>query len=231
MNPYGPDLPAPLKLMIDIATAEANLNQIHREQRHIHSQQYTHPQSYTLNYVHTQHQYTPPANMYQQHPYGSHYQPYYHYSGHASNRTTISPTLNGTSLASLNSSSATSHASTPAYSKPSSPRTETVQYSPKIQCSLCRVHVEISMAFACTECINGFCHQCVPSPEISELEGDSLGGLREMKIGSSPELEPHTAEHVPKKRAVIKEKYQGAKCEVCGVPGARYKPVRLIVHA
>ncbi|RPB26671.1 hypothetical protein L211DRAFT_646454 [Terfezia boudieri ATCC MYA-4762] len=230
INPYGPDLPAPLKMMIDVATAEADLNQIYREQRHVQNQHHTHPQNYMQNYVYTQHQYTPPTNMYhQQHPYGSHYQSYQHYSGHTS--TTISPILNGTSLASLNSSNATSHASTPAYSKPSSPRAENVQHSPKIQCSLCRVHVEISMAFACTECINGFCHQCVPSPEISELEGDGLGGLSEMKIGSSPELEPQTADHVSKKRTVTKEKNQGARCGVCGVTGARYKPVRLIVRA
>ncbi|KAF8437760.1 hypothetical protein BGX38DRAFT_924110 [Terfezia claveryi] len=212
-------------MMIDVATAEADLNQIYREQRHVQNQHHTHPQNYMQNYVYTQHQYIPPTNMYhQQHPYGSHYQ---HYSGYTS--TTISPILNGTSLASLNSSNATSHASTPAYSKPSSPRAENVQYSPKIQCSLCQVHVEISMAFACTECINGFCYQCVPSPEISELEGD--GGLSEMKIGSSPELESQTAEHVSKYRTVTKEVNQGAKCGVCGVTGARYKPVRLIVRA
>ena len=93
------------------------------------------------------------------------------------------------------------------------------------------MHVEIFMAFACTECINGFCYQCVPPPEISELESDGPGGLSGMKIGSSPELEPQTTEHVPKKRDVTKEKNQGAKCRVCGVAGARYKPVRLIVHA
>ncbi|KAF8416843.1 hypothetical protein EV426DRAFT_396172 [Tirmania nivea] len=231
MNPYGPDLPAPLKMMIDIATAEADLNQIHPEQRQFQNQHHNHPQNYMQNYVHTQHHYTSPSNMYQQHPYGSHYQPYHHYSGHAFNHTTISPILNGTSLGSFNSSNATSHASTPAYSKPSSPLAETVQYSPKIQCSLCRMHVEISMAFACTECINGFCHRCVPSPEISELDGDGLGGLSGMKIASSPELGPQTADHVSKKRAVTKEKTQRTKCGVCGVAGARYKPVRLIVHA
>jgi len=225
MNPYGPDLPTSLKVMIDIATAEADLNQIHQEQRQIRDQHHTHPQ----NYAHTQHWYTPPTSMYQQHSYGNQYRPYHYYSGNVSNHTAIS-ILNDTSLASLNSSNATSHASTPAYSKPSSPRAETVQYLPKIQCSLCRVHVEISMAFACTECINGFCHQCVPSSEISEHEGGGLSGLREMTIGSPPELEPQTAKHVSEERAVTKEKNQGAKCGVCGVAGARYKPVRLIVH-
>lgn len=87
------------------------------------------------------------------------------------------------------------------------------------------------MAFACTECINGFCPQCISSSEASELESDDLGGLSEMKIRSSPELEPQTAEHVSKKQAVAKDKSQGARCGVCGVTGARYKPVRLIVHA
>lgn len=108
---------------------------------------------------------------------------------------------------------------------------EGAQNSPKVQCSLCRTYVDISTSLVCTECIYGFCSGCVPHYEASENVGENVGELSKMKLGSSPELEPQQVDRLSKKQSSTNGRKPRTKCGVCGVVGARYKPVNLIVHA
>ena len=236
MNPYGPDLPPSLKMMIDIASAEAEINQRHMQLAH--QQRLEQGQGYPPNpFVAHTHRYAPQSNAYhnQHSPYATASYNSYHQFSSGLNHNNISPTLNGTTLThslprTMESSNSTSVASTPSYSKPSSPRSEYMHSSPKIQCSLCLSHVDISQSLACTECIHGFCQACI----IANTAGDSnescdgISSLSKMKLEASPVLEARDAE--PKRRALSRSKKQAPQCGVCGVVGARYKPVRLIVR-
>lgn len=218
-NPYGPELTHPLKVMMDIAVAEADNNQRHRQQPGFQPLQHAHPQNFMNSFAYP---YLPPGTIYPN-PYG--YNPYHPYANQAFNHA--NSFFNGSPFASRDSSGATSHASTPAYSKPSSPRLEN---SPKIQCSICHTRVDISMSLACSECINGFCQPCVLSHETFEPDNDGIGGLSKMKLGNSPELGTHGNDGTANKRPSLKSAGPMSKCGVCGVVGAKYRPVKLVVH-
>ncbi|KAF8469499.1 hypothetical protein BDZ91DRAFT_54239 [Kalaharituber pfeilii] len=233
-------------MMIDIATAEAEIKERSRQQqRSAHIQQ----SSPYLPATSHAHRYMPQPTTYQSHQNPYHYQSFQNYGPSAVNHTNISPILNGTSLASartstpLTSTNSASIASTPAYSKSSSPRSTSMHLSPKVQCSLCYTQVDIAQSLACTECINGFCQGCVQASETldrhdHDMDGTfDIGGLSKMRLGSSPELEPRDSEchSSVRKRTTTREtgtrgRNSNNRCGVCGVFGARYKPVRLVVR-
>lgn len=221
-------------MMMDIASAEANLNGSYGQPQNT-PLDHAHSQSYIPNYSHLQHNYIQNGDAYSRHQNGysaSSYQFQQNYPGNAVSHTTISPILNGTSLASLDSSTVASYASTPAYSKPSSPHVETMSSMPKVECSMCHTQVDISMSLACTECIHGFCHRCVmPSETSNMVDTDKDGaGYNKRRITSPPDLQLRNGDGMIKRLPFAGDKSLISRCGVCGVPGARYKPIRLIVR-
>lgn len=243
-------------MMMDIASAEAEIMQREKaqaRQRQQHQQQHQSYQSQHTRMTQQSHPmyannsaqqwYNPPMSYYNGTPSHTMYSsgpPQYSHN----NSYQMSPMLHGGAYRSgSTSTNPTSTASSPPFSKPSSPRVSSAQRPPRIQCSMCHIEVDLSSSLACTECIHGFCRGCVsansePTERDRELEKDmegivaGVGGINRMSLGS-PALDAQRNDGSEKFQPISRPsegtRPKGARCGVCGVSKPKYKPVNLIV--